>query len=324
MKNLITSGLAIGLAVSGVIGGAATAAANEITVAHYKRGFMGSPYTIALAKGYFKEAGVDITRINGSRGGGTTVRNILASKFPFGEVSLPAAYFAWKKGAPIRVISSCCSAVADMLFVTRKDMKINTIQDLIGKKVGFTNPKGGSEMFLKMSLQKAGIPFDKVNMVSTGGFGAGISALASGGVDVAFMAEPVWSLRRMQRKFKAVFWVKDYAPRTAGVVGITTVDFAKKNGDKLRAILKARAKAVAFIKANPEEAGQIIAKAYKMPPAPVVAMIKRNVGLNYWSDGSFDKPGMQAMMDGMKLIKVMPADAKVEWSKLLDGSYLPK
>lgn len=317
--------LAITLAVAGIATAtASTALANEITVAHYKRGFMGAPYAVAMAKGYFKEAGIDIARINGSRGGGTTVRNVLASKFPFGEVSLPAAYFAWRKGAPIRIVSSCCSVTGDMLFIAKKGAKINSIKDLVGKKVGFTNPKGGSEMFLKMSLQKAGIPFDKVNMVSTGGFGAGVSALASGGIDVAFMAEPVWSLRRMQRKFKPVFWVKDYAPRTSGVVGITTVQFAKNNGDKIRAILKARAKAVAFIKSNPEEAGKIIAKVYKMPPAPVVAMIKRNVGLNYWSDGAFDKPGMQAMMDGMKLIKVLPANAKVEWDKILDGSYLPK
>src|SRR5581483_8144716 len=64
------------------------ACADEITVTQWKVGLYGVPYAVAMDKGFFKAAGIDVTGILGSQGGGTSVRNLLASPTPYGEVAL--------------------------------------------------------------------------------------------------------------------------------------------------------------------------------------------------------------------------------------------
>ena len=81
------------------------ARAEDIVVTHYGSLLYGVPYAIALEKGYFKEAGVDITGILTSKGGGTSVRNMMAGDTLFAEVALPAALSAIKEGFNIKIIS---------------------------------------------------------------------------------------------------------------------------------------------------------------------------------------------------------------------------
>ena len=49
----------------------AAARAEDLVVTHYASLLYGTPYAIALDKGYFKQAGVDVTGILTSKGGGT-------------------------------------------------------------------------------------------------------------------------------------------------------------------------------------------------------------------------------------------------------------
>jgi hypothetical protein len=68
--------------------------AEEIAITQWGQSLYGAPFAVAMEKGLFKKAGIDITGIIGSAGGGTTVRNILAGATPYGEVALPAALAA--------------------------------------------------------------------------------------------------------------------------------------------------------------------------------------------------------------------------------------
>jgi len=67
------------------------AVAEQITVTHWGVLMYGAPYAIAIEKGYYKEAGLDIDGVLTSKGGGTTMRNVMASSLPYGEVALSAA-----------------------------------------------------------------------------------------------------------------------------------------------------------------------------------------------------------------------------------------
>src|SRR3954468_22834129 len=56
------------------------AAAEQITVTHWGVLMYGAPYAIAIEKGYYKEAGLDINGVLTSKGGGTTMRNVVCPK----------------------------------------------------------------------------------------------------------------------------------------------------------------------------------------------------------------------------------------------------
>ena len=81
------------------------ARAEDIVVTHYGSLLYGVPYAIAMEKGWFKEAGVDVTGILTSKGGGTSVRNMMAGDTLFAEVALPAALSAIKEGFNIKILS---------------------------------------------------------------------------------------------------------------------------------------------------------------------------------------------------------------------------
>src|SRR5258707_13173527 len=80
------------------------AKAEEISVTHWGTLMYGTPYAVALKMGFFKEAGVNVTGILTSKGGGTTVRNVLEGGLPYGEVALSAAVAAMQENTDIKIV----------------------------------------------------------------------------------------------------------------------------------------------------------------------------------------------------------------------------
>ena len=177
----------------------AGARSETITVTHWGAQFYGAPYAVAREKGFFKEAGIDISGFLTSTGGGTSVRNTLASDLPYGEVALSAALEAIKAGQPVKIVNGGVESVGDILWIAKPGSPLTGIKDLAGKRVGFTSPGSVTNMLLLMSLKHAGIDLKNVQIVPAGGIGANLSAVLSGALDAAFTSEPVCG-RRSARK----------------------------------------------------------------------------------------------------------------------------
>jgi NitT/TauT family transport system substrate-binding protein len=119
-----------------------------------------------------------------------------------------------------------------------------------------------------------------------------------------------------------LFYVKDVLPPMTQVVGITTVDFAKENPDKVRAIIAGRRKGVDFIYANPKEAAAILSRTYeRLPRAVAESAVANMVAVKYWSRGDFDLAGMNEFVRGLQLVGEW--QGAVDWGKVLDRSFLP-
>jgi NMT1/THI5 like/Binding-protein-dependent transport system inner membrane component len=128
-------------------------------------------YAVAWENGFFKEGGIDISGFLTSTGGGTSVRNTLASDLPYGEVALSAALEAIKAGQPLKIVNSGVESIGDILWIAKPDSLLNGIKDLAGKRIGFTSPGSVSNMLLLMSLKHAGIDLKSVQIVPAGGVG---------------------------------------------------------------------------------------------------------------------------------------------------------
>ncbi|WP_430395364.1 ABC transporter substrate-binding protein [Ferrovibrio sp.] len=302
------------------LGFAAPAAkAEEISVTHWGALMYGAPYAVAMEKGFFKQAGVDITGILTSKGGGTTVRNVLAGGLPYGEVSLAAAVAAAKEGLPIKIVNAGAVSVADILWVTTPDSPIKSVKDLVGKKIAYTSPKSVTDMLSIMVLAKNGVALDKVERISTGSIGAGLTALGQGAVVAAPTMDPIWS--RSSDKYRPVFELSKELPNLTQTVGITTADFIKQQPAKLKAIIEGRRKGVDFLNANPAEAGAIFAKAYNLDTPLGEKAVRNMIAVGYWGKGDIDLAAMDRMVEGLRIIGEV--DGPVDWSKLVDTSFLP-
>lgn len=278
-----------------------SAIAEEIVVTNYGHSTNGMPFAVALEKGFFKEFNVNIDGILSSDGGGSTIRNLLGGKLSYGETNLASVLLAIEGGADLRIISGNVHTVAEFVWVTMPDSSIKTFKDIKGKRIGFTNPASTSQALNNLLLEANNFKSDDVVMTRTGGFGAGLTVLELGGVDVVPITEPMWSATQ-PGKYRMVASASDYLPPLCNVVGVTTGEAARTRGDFIRGIIKARRKAVEYMYSNPKESAEIIAKAYNLTPE-VSELVLRNLlesekasKVPYWGPGDFRIDTMKNMV----------------------------
>ena len=296
------------------------ATADEISVTQWGQSLYGAPFAVGMEKGLFKKAGIDITGIIGSAGGGTTVRNILASATPYGEVALPAALAAAAQGGlDLIIVNVGTRTVAESSLVTMPSSDIKTINDLIGKKVAITSPKSSSEMIFLMELKAKGIDPSQITRVAGGGYPPALTMLEQGAVSAAGLIEPLSIIRK--DRYRTVLAAKDVLPPMTTSVGITTREFAKTNPDKLKAIIAGRRAAVEAIYANPNETAEILHKSWNFDPAIAKIAVDNMIGPKMWSLGDFSRPELERTADGLRLIGEVKGE--VDWDKLIDQSFLP-
>src|SRR5215471_4691851 len=313
------------LAVVFMVCAASNVAAEEIAVGNYGVSANGMPFGVALAKGYFKEEGLNITGLISSAGGGTSLRNMLAGGgVPYGEVNPGVVVSAILAGADLKIVSDNVLTVAEFVWAVKPDSPIKSIKDLKGKKIGYTNPRSTSQALARMLLQIAGYQPDDAELVKTGGFGEGIAALDSGQVEVVPITEPLWS--KLKGKYRAVVVASDVLPPLDNVVGVATVEMAEKKGDFLRAVIRARRKAVQFMKTNPDEAGDIVAKQYNLEPEVARAAVRTLVtsttkGVPYWGEGEIHLDGLKRMIEAQRSVGAITGE--VDYNKTIDTRFLP-
>lgn len=299
----------------------AQASATTLTVTHWGSGMYGTPFAVAAEKGFFKEAGIDVTGFITSKGGGTTVRNAMAADIPYGEVALSAAIAAIKQGVPLTIVHGGVISLADNIWVATKDSPLSSITDLKGKTVGYSSPKSVTDMVSTIAFTKRGMMND-VERKSVGGLSSALTALREGGVDAIYMTEPIYSAEK--DSLKVVFRSGDEIPKMTQTVGVVRSDYLKKNPDTIKAIIEGRRKGVEYLMKNPDEAAQILAKHYKMEPAVAKASIDGILAApgTYWSDGRLDYEGMNAMLEGLVLVKAVE-EGPFDWTAIVDESMLP-
>jgi NitT/TauT family transport system substrate-binding protein len=297
----------------------ATARAEEISVTQWGQSLYGAPFAVGMEKGLFRAAGIDITGIIGSAGGGTTVRNVLASKTPYGEVALPAALAAAQQGIDLIMINVGTRTVAESTLVTMPNSDIKTINDLIGKKVAITSPKSSSEMIFLLELKAKGIDAAQITRVAAGGYPPALTMIEQGAASAAMLIEPLSIIRK--DRYRTVIAAKDLLPPMTMSVGITTREFAKTSPEKLRAIIAGRRVAVEQIYADPDGAAAILQKLWNFEPAIAKQAVHNMIAPKMWSLGDFNRTELDRSVDGLRLIGEI--NGEITWSKLVDQSYLP-
>jgi NitT/TauT family transport system substrate-binding protein len=301
------------------------ARAEQIVVSNYAVTTNGMPFAVAMEKGYFKEFKVDVDGILTSDGGGTTIRNLLGGKLAYGEAAVSAVVSAVQGGADLRIISGNVHTVAEFVWVAMPKSPVNSLKDLKGRKLGYTNPRSTSQALAFLLMESQKLKPEEVELVRTGGFGAGLTMLEIGGVDVVPVAEPLWS--KNQGKYKLIAAAPDILPALSNVVGVTTAEAAKSKGDFIRGVIRARRKAVEHMYANPKESAAMIARAYGLEPAVAESTVanllasEKKGGVPYWGPGDIRIDTMDNMIRAQKIVGALKGDP--DWGKLIDESFLP-
>ena len=297
--RLVLRALSACLAAFAAAAAAGPAAAERLTVSQYGILVNTLPYAVALEKGFFKEEGLAIDGIIQSHGGGTSVRNMLASELPVAEMALPAAIAAAKQGIDVRIIGDMANTIGELVWVAKKDSGIKSVADLKGRKAAFTSPRSVTEIIIKTVLKRHGI-LDQSTTIAAGGIGAAVTALNTGAVDAATLVDPV--LYKSGQNYQVVFYAAKELPNLSWAMFVTTAKYISENEEKLKKIVRARTKAVDFIYANRDETAKIYAKHWNIAEADAKGMLPKFYAFKFWKRGSFNAEGFKTMLEGMELV----------------------
>ncbi len=294
------------------------AAADRMVVSEYGVVLHSLPWAVALQAGLLDRLGTGVDGFVGANGGGTAVRNMMASDLPFAEISVPAALAAARTGIDLRFLFNSVNNMGELSWVVPTTSPLRTLADLKGKRVAFTAPRSTTEMVLRIILNRAGLT-DQVQLVPAGGMGAGITALNQGAVDAAPMVDPL--LSTATDRYRILFAVNDQIPSLCWSVGVCTAAFAQANADRIRHIIAARRQALDLMRNDQAMAASVYGRVWNIDPRLASGLLAKLLAMNFWSPGNFNLPGLQIELEGMRLVGLL--DAKPDLTALIDRSYLP-
>jgi NitT/TauT family transport system substrate-binding protein len=151
---------------------------------------------LAVVKGWFKEAGLNVEVLDG-KGSGATIQQVAANKVDVGFAQLATMAAAISNGLPVTSIM-CFVRAGDNGLLVPVDGNYHTLADLKGKKIAIPNGSGTAP-FLDAFLQAGGVSRKDLQIVNVDAQSL-VSTYTSGQVEgalstVAFFAPIVADVR---------------------------------------------------------------------------------------------------------------------------------
>ena len=217
--------------------------------------------SVGIAKGFFKEEGLDVSQILGQRAT-DTIPAALAGQIQFGYSGSPPLLAAVANGAEVVAIGVFSHGYSGVLVASKANAKLKTLADFKGKRLGMQRGTGVTNVFL-IALDRAGLAerdFQitnlRVNDMPT--------AMQGGSFDAVLGWEPNMS-RIVSLGFGETIINQKQFEELAGVTYafplFTTKDLVKRRPDLVQKFMNAFVKAQHFANTNHAESLQILRKA---------------------------------------------------------------
>ena len=217
------------------------------------------PFYVAQEKGFFKENNVqvELQRIEGD----VERRAAIASGRLDGvALTLDNMIVLRSHGIPLKTVMAIDSSNGGDGIVAIHAIK--TIEDLKGKEIAF--PSGLPSHFLLYTvLKQHGMKISDIKAISMDADAAG-AAFASGKIDAAVTWEPWLSKAREIGRGHILATSREFAGTIEDVFFVRE-DVIGSRGHDIDGIIKAWCEAVDFVKANPDQAKPIMARAFGLP-----------------------------------------------------------
>lgn len=254
-----------------------------------------APFYVALEKGWYKDAGLDVT-LEPGRGSGDTLKLVAAGNAELGFASSSAAAKAAADGVPIMVVSVLLQKTG-MGIASFDSANIHAPKDLEGKKIGIV-PEDGASRLLPAFMKINGVDASKVQIVNLT-FATQIASLLTGNVDAItgyVMGEYLGA--QSGGNGRKVNWLSydDYGIKMYSNGIITQPDYLKDHPQVIDAFLKATMKGIEWTVQNPDAAIDILSKYTDTDKATLKQQLM--VAIPLFSNGDqFDAAGLGKMTD---------------------------
>jgi NitT/TauT family transport system substrate-binding protein len=248
-RLLVGAALASGLTLAA---GNAGAANTPVTFQlNWVAGGANAGFAAAVAEGFYRDAGLDVTLVQGN-GSGNTAQLVANGRSEIAYADAVAVSQLIAKGAPMKVLSTVYQSNPNEVSALKKT-GIKSVKDLAGKKVGV--PSGSSQTTMLPLLLKANnlkeSDVNLINMPAT----AMVPSLLQGQVDAILGSIDSYQIQlEAQGAQTDNFMFADHGVPTVSTSIFASDSYIKNNPEVVRKFIAASLKGWYFALDNPEKA----------------------------------------------------------------------
>ena len=256
-KSLIVAIVAAALGLAAYPAGAA-----ETPVTFQLNWVSGGPnagFEAAVAQGFYKDAGLDVTVVQGN-GSANTAQLVANGRAQLAYADAVSVMQLIAKGAPMKIIATVYQSNPNALMALKKT-GIKSFQDLKGKKVGV--PSGSSQTTMLPLLLKANNLKDSdINMIDMPPSSM-VPALLQGQVDAVLGSIDAYQIQAESQGAQLdVYRFADYGVPTVSTSIFANDDYLKSNGEIVKKFVAASLKGWSFAIDHPEQAVKDVKKVF--------------------------------------------------------------
>ena len=241
--------------VAGAFAAAAGFAAAQTVAVPFQLNWMaGGPnagFAAAVVEGYYKDAGLDVTIIQGN-GSGNTAQMVASGRAQLAYADAVAVSQLIAKGAPMKIVATVYQSNPNAVMSLKKT-GIKSVADLRGKKVGV--PSGSSQTtMLPLLLKSNNLKESDINMIDMP-VASMVPALLQGQVDAVLGSIDAYQIQaEAQGAQLDVYRFADYGVPTVSTSIFASDSFLKENPDVVKKFIAASLKGWSFALDNPDKA----------------------------------------------------------------------
>jgi len=262
MRQAFRKSLCIGTLAAALVVAATSASAADTPVTFQLNWMAGGPnagFEAALAQGYYKDVGLDVTLVQGN-GSGNTAQLVANGRAQLAYADAVAVMQLIAKGAPMKIVSTVYQSNPNAVM-SLTNVGIKSVQGLKGKKVGV--PSGSSQTtMLPLFLEANNLKASDVNMIDMPPSSM-VPALLQGQVDAVLWSIDAYQIQAESQGAKLdVYRFADHGVPTVSTSIFASDEFLKNNPEVVKKFIAASLKGWSFALDHPEQAIKDVKKVF--------------------------------------------------------------
>ncbi|HYA30952.1 MAG TPA: ABC transporter substrate-binding protein [Acidobacteriota bacterium] len=256
------------LCLSGFLDESQAQAPERVLITHSSESISITPLIYGIEKGFYRREGIDL-QFRVLRGE-LAVSSIVGGKDVDYMYGAGTAITAAVRGLPMKVVSHDFKS---LLFYLIGNPRVQSGQELKGKKVAVASLSGTGALATRASLRALGVDPDKdVTLIVIGAASVRMAALEAGSVEAAIMPVP-WNFRLTQKGFKELIFTGKVL--TQPLTGLATSrERVDKQPEQIKKMLRGFLRSLKAVKEEKKDVVEFIGRRFSLDPATAEATHK--------------------------------------------------
>jgi NitT/TauT family transport system substrate-binding protein len=243
--------LGIAAALSVAAGGASAANTPVTFQLNWMAGGPNAGFAAAVAEGFYKDAGLDVTVVQGN-GSGNTAQLVANGRAQIAYADAVAVSQLIAKGAPMKIIATIYQSNPNAVMALKKT-GVKSVADLKGKKVGVPSASSQTTM-LPLLLKANNLKESEINMIDMP-VASMVPALLQGQVDAVLGSIDAYQIQAESQGAQLdVYRFADHGVPTVSTSIFASNQYLKDNPDLVKKFVAASLKGWSFAIDHPDKA----------------------------------------------------------------------